>query len=217
MRISIAVLATLAGLTLPAQAQLEFSIGGRLGTLGAELSAGIRGERLGVRAGAGFASWSYRQKAGSVSFENQVKFTSRSAIADFYPTGGSFHISGGVTTAPVEMAGRGRPSINKMFTINGHIWSETQTGTVIGVAEWPDILPYAGLGWSGSMSGDRLKVTFDVGAAFGGPDFSLTSTNAAAGSQLATDLEAEAAKIQNDLDNYAKIFPVVSLGLRVRL
>jgi len=60
-------------------------------------------------------------------------------------------------------------------------------------------------------------VTFDVGAVFGGPEFALTATGATSGSTLEADVMAERATIQDKLDRYAKIYPIVSLGFAVRI
>jgi hypothetical protein len=203
--------------TTGAAAQASVSVAGRLATTGPGIEASVRSGHLGIRGGMSFFSWTYKQRLSSVSFETELKFVAKSAILDYYlSSGGSFHLSGGVMTAPIEATGHGRPSLNKVFVIGEHGYNASDVGSLIGVAEWPDAMPYAGLGWSGSTRGDRFKVMFDIGAAFGGPTFSLTATNATAGSPLAADLAIEEAEIQRELDKYAKVYPVVSLGFGVR-
>ena len=203
--------------TTGAAAQASVSVAGRLATTGPGIEASVRSGHLGIRGGMSFFSWTYKQRLSSVSFETELKFVAKSAILDYYPSsGGSFHLSGGVMTAPIEATGHGRPSLNKVFVIGQHGYNASDVGSLIGVAEWPDAMPYLGLGWSGSTRGDRFKVMFDIGAAFGGPTFSLTATNASVGSALEADLAIEQADIQRELDKYAKVYPVVSLGFGVR-
>lgn len=203
--------------TVPVAGQASVSVAGRFGTAGPGLEANLRTGHLGVRGGVNFFSWTYKQRLSSVSFETELKFVGKSAVLDFYPSaGGSFHLSGGVMTAPIEATGRGRPSLNHMFLIGQHGYTTNDVGELYGFAEWPDAMPYAGLGWSGSTGGDRFNVLFDIGAAFGGPDFTLSATHATAGSPLAADIAIEQAEIQHELDKYAKVYPVVSLGFSVR-
>jgi hypothetical protein len=44
----------------------------------------------------------------------------------------------------------------------------------------------------------------------------MSASNATDGSQLQQDVDAEAAEIQAELDKYAKLYPVLSLGVIVR-
>ncbi len=206
------------GVAVPLAGQASVSVAGRLATTGPGLELGVRTAHIGIRGSISFFSWTYKQRLSSVPFESELKFVGKSAVLDLYPSrGGSFHLSGGVLTAPIEAVGHGRPSLNKMFVIGTHAYNSSDVGDLVGVAEWPDALPYVGLGWSGSTGGDRFNVTFDIGAAFGGPDFSLTATSPSAIPTLAADLELEQAEIQRELDKYAKVYPVVSLGFSVRL
>lgn len=218
MRSTVALFAALLVVPAAVGAQTAISVAGRLASHGPGIEVGVRSGHLGLRGGASFFSWTYRQKISTLSFENQIKFVGKSAILDVYPSaGGSFHLSGGVMSAPVEMQGTGRPSLNHVLVINHRSYTDAQVGNLIGVATWPDLSPYAGLGWSGSTRGDRFKVTFDVGAVFGGPEFALTATGATSGSTLEADVMAERATIQDKLDRYAKIYPIVSLGFAVRI
>lgn len=198
-------------------AQTQVSITGHIATLGAGLELGVRTSRIGIRGGINTFGWTYRQKLSSISAEVDLKFRGKSAMLDFYPSGGSFHLTGGVVTAPVRLNATGKPTLNHQFVLNGQAYWETQVGDIVGEAEWPDFSPYAGLGWSGSMAGPRVKAVLELGAVFGGPTFSLSASKATEGSQLAADIEAERAQIQHDLDTYASIYPVLSFGIRVGL
>ncbi|MEO8478748.1 MAG: hypothetical protein ABI542_03875 [Gemmatimonadota bacterium] len=199
-------------------AQTQVSITGHLATLGAGLELGVRTSRIGIRGGINTFGWTYRQKLSSISSEADLKFHGKSGMVDFYLSrGGSFHLTGGVVTAPARLHATGTASLNHYFVLNGHSYTESQVGNLVGDAIWPDVSPYAGLGWSGSMAGPRVKAVLDLGVVFGGPTFSLSASNAADGSQLAADVKAERDAIQHDFDTYASVFPVLSLGVRIGL
>lgn len=204
--------------TLPAVATAQVGVSGRIGTTGAVLEAGVRlGNHLGVRANTAFGSWSYRQRISGISYEATLKFNSQSAILDFYPSaGGSFHLSGGVATAPIDASATGTPTLSHTFVIGNHLYSEAQVGTLSASTTWDDMLPYAGIGWSGGQKGARFTVVFDIGAVIGTPTVKLAAAGGTAPPTLAADLELERASVQHDIDRYLKAYPVMSFGIRLR-
>jgi hypothetical protein len=204
---------------LPATAAAQLSLTGRVGSTGAVLEAGLRiGDRLGVRAGTSFGSWSYRQRIANVSYEANLAFSGQTAIADLYLSrGGSFHLSGGVATPPVDFTATGNPSLNHYYVIGDHSYTEAQVGTLTAAATWSDALPYVGLGWSGGRHGERLAVVFDIGAIVGTPTMSLAASGGTPPAALAADLAAERDAMQRDVDRYLKVYPILSLGVRLRL
>lgn len=204
--------------TGPIAAQMELSLSGKLSTLGAGVEAGVRSGRVGIRGAIHTFGWTYRQRIQSNSSELDLQFRGKSALVDLYLSrGGSFHFSGGVVGSPARFRSTATPSINGRIVVNGKSYTAQQVGDLIGVAEWPDLLPYVGLGWSGSMGGPRVKAVFDIGVAFGSPTFDLTATNATEGSTLESDVAADRARIQSDLESLVPVYPVLSFGLRVRV
>src|SRR5690606_23409959 len=140
-------------------------------------------------------------------------FTSKTGLVDFYPwSGGSFHLTAGVSAPPAEVTAVGASSLNHFYVINGRAWPEAEVGILRGEAIWPDLSPYVGLGWSGGLHGDRFAMVFDLGATFGGPDFSISATGAETNAELAADIAAEQVASQRDLDKILKVFPVMSVG-----
>ncbi len=206
-------------LLAPVAGAQSVSLAARVGTTGPSLEAGVRvGGHVGLRAGMSFLDWTYRQKLSGVSYDAKLDFTAKAATLDFYPwSGGSFHLSAGVSAQPVEVTAVGRSTLDHYYVINGRAWREADVGILRGHAVWPDLSPYAGLGWSGKLHGDRFAMVFDLGATFGGPDFSISATGAETNADLAADIAAEQIASQRDLDRALKVFPVVSVGLRVRL
>jgi hypothetical protein len=119
-------------------------------------------------------------------------------------------------TTPVEVTGVGKPNFGGSYIFNGRAYPAASVGTVLADAIWPDLLPYFGLGLGGPGRGDPVALIFDIGVAVGKPTFSMSASNATDGSQLQQDVDAEAAEIQAELDKYAKLYPVLSLGVIVR-
>ena len=200
---------------LAAQAQPWIAIG--FGTTGPSAEVGVRTPRVGVRVGSSFLNWSYNQRISGQSYEADFRFKGRHAVVDFYPSaGGSFHLSGGVSGPPLHVRGTGRETLNHNYIINSHVYAASAVGALVADFFWPDLSPYVGLGWSGGMAGERIKFTFDIGTTIGGPDVTLVATNATEGSALAADVAAERDQIQHEVD-FAKVFPILSVGMKVRL
>jgi hypothetical protein len=74
-----------------------------------------------------------------------------------------------------------------------------------------------GLGFgTPAASHGALKLVMDIGAALGKPTIGLAATGAAGNPQLQADLDAQVAKTRTDVEKYAKVYPVLSLGLVYR-
>lgn len=213
-----AFLAALALAAAPAPASAQFALAARAGTLGigVEASALVM-PNIGVRAGANFFSYSFTRTESDVTFDADLDFKAVTAMVDLYPSArGTFHFTGGITTAPASVDGRGQPT-DGTYTFNGQEYTAEEVGVVVGTAEWPDLMPYAGIGWGTAARGGTIGFAFDLGVAIGKPTIELSATSAVPGSTLEQDVEAEQADIQREVNRYAKVYPVISVGLIVRL
>lgn len=211
-----ALVAVLAGTSLSAQS--DFSIGVRAGTLGLGIEASklITGN-IGVRAALHSTSHDFQDSEEGIDYAVDAKFKAITALVDFYLSRrGTFHFTAGLVTAPAEITGTGQPD-GDSYTINGTEYTAAEVGTVVGKVVFPDILPYVGLGWgTAAKRGGRLGFVFDLGVAFGTPTLDLTASSAVPGSPLAEDVEAERLEIQDHLDQYFKVYPVISLGIVIK-
>lgn len=212
------LLAALAHAAAPAPASAQFALAGRAGTLGIGIEASaLVTPHLGLRAGANFFSYSFTRTESDVTFDADLDFRAITALVDLYPSAqGSFHLTGGITTAPARVDGRGQPT-DGSYTFNGQEYTAQEVGMVLGTAEWPDLMPYAGIGWGTAARGGAVGFAFDLGVAIGKPTIELSATSAVPGSTLAQDVEAEQADIQREVNRYAKVYPVISVGVVVRL
>lgn len=202
----------------PLTAQAGFSVGGRAGTLGLGLEAAkLITPNLAVRGAVYRYSREFDRQESDVEFTVDLAFDGYTGLVDFFPTGGgSFHLTGGIMSAPAEIDAVGQPT-GGTYTFNGVDYTAAQVGTVTGTVRWKKTMPYAGLGW-GTPASKRGGLTFllDFGVGIGKPTVGLTASSAVPGSTLAQDVEAERQQIQADVNKYLKLYPVVNLGLAIR-
>jgi hypothetical protein len=219
-RFLITALALASLLIQPITAQAQFGIAARASTLGFGGELSWRGNKtFGVRAGGNYfqiskdVTWSGNPYHMTAQLEN---FT---GLVDFYPTGGSFHLSGGLLYNKNNGVGNG--TVTSGFTLNGVPYTSAQISSLTGTVDFRHTSGYLGLGFSGRS---RISVLFDLGVGFTGtPTFTLVGVSPLTGAQqtaFQTNLAAEQAKVQSeDLDgkSYLKYYPVISLGLKVGL
>ncbi|MES2305328.1 MAG: hypothetical protein V4558_07465 [Gemmatimonadota bacterium] len=225
MRVPVKILLALLAVptVLPAQGAgkhgSDVSIALRAGTLGfgAEISK-LLIPHVGIRLGANTFSLNKNIDQTDITFDAKLKAKALTALIDLYPSGrGSFHLTGGIITNPVEVTATGVPKQNGTFTINDREYTTAQVGTLTGSGKWPKTSPYAGLGFgTPANSHSAIKFLFDLGAAIGKPTIALTATGAANNAQLQSDLNSQIVDTQKDVDKYAKVYPVLSFGLAYR-
>ncbi len=196
----------------------DVAIGVRAGTLGLGVEVSkLLVSHVGLRVGGDFASFTLKnQKQTDISYDVKLKWQAFSALLDFYPAArGSFHLTGGLITNPVKITGTGLPTATG-FDLNGHTYMASQVGTLAGTGKFGSVLPYVGFGVGTAASNHGgLGFVFDLGAAIGKPTISLTASGAANNAQLQSDLNAQIASTQKDLDK-VPLYPVLSLGLIYR-
>jgi hypothetical protein len=102
------------------------------------------------------------------------------------------------------------------YRLNGRSYASAQVGTLSGAVRYPGARPYAGFGW-GSPAKNRGALGFstDVGVVYGHPTAALDASGAA-DPQMRADLEAQRVKTQDQLDKYARFYPVLNWGLTYR-
>jgi len=188
----------------------------RLSTLGLGIEAGKwLVPHVSARLGANFGSFNKTGKQQSdITYDIHLKLKAVEALVDLSPSArGNFHFTVGLLTNPVKLTGEGVPT-GGTFDINNHTYTSAQVGTLEAEAKFPGASPYFGIGFgTPARKGGRVKFLFDLGASIGKAKLLLTATGAANNSQLQADLQAQQQKTQDDLDKYAKVYPVLSFGL----
>lgn len=191
----------------------------RLSTLGIGLEASKElAEKFSARVGFNYFRHNFTQSQNDVRYDGFLRVQSVSVIGDYYPwLTRSFHLSAGVLINSTTMNATGVPESDGYFTINRHRYTNAQVGTLHGSATIPTAAPYIGVGFGRPVrSGSAWQLLADVGAAFMKPTLTFTATQSGTTPGLATDLAAEQAESQHDVNKYIPVFPVISFGLSYR-
>ncbi|MGV3710237.1 MAG: hypothetical protein ACO1Q7_15495 [Gemmatimonas sp.] len=194
---------------------VDMSIGLRVGTLGIGVEANkLITSRLGARVGYNMFSKTTTREQDDITFDADIKLHSFTALLDFYPSArGSFHLTGGVITNPLEFTGVGVPS-GAGYEIDGTTYTAAQVGTLNASGEFPSVLPYVGIGFGTPATSKKgVKFVVDIGAGIGQPTLNLKATNPMNNAQLAAHVENQRVKTQEDIRKYLKVWPSVTVGL----
>lgn len=194
---------------------VDMSVGVRVGTLGVGVEANkLISSHVGARVGFNVFSKNTTREEDDISFDAKVKLHSFTALIDVYPSArGSFHLTGGIITNPLEFTGVGVPT-GSGYEIDGTTYTAAQVGTLNASGEFPSVLPYVGLGFGTPANSNKgVKFVFDIGAGIGQPTLALKATNPMNNAQLAAHVENQRIKTQDDIRKYLKVFPSVTIGL----
>jgi len=208
---AIFVVLLLSNLAWPAHAA-DLGMGLRAGThgLGAEFGVGFT-PWFGLRAGASVLNVSGDYDEQGIDYDGTLKLGGYGLWADFFPMKGTFRITAGVLsnrnaieleavpTAPIE--------------IGGGTYDPSEVGTLNGNVDFDSTVPYLGIGWGNVARGKRVGFLCDLGVIRqGAGDVALSASS---GLVDPGDLAAEAAKIEDDIEDY-ELWPVISFGLSIR-
>jgi hypothetical protein len=198
-----------------AAAAQTVGLGARIGTLGLGPEAAVAlGERIVVRGGVGFNPVDFDQSFSDIDVTAELPTWYNVGI-DAY-LNGALRFGAGVLFKPDD------PTLFGVFTqnqvIGGQTFTPQQIGTMVGVIDSGDQVPYALIGF-GKHTAPGMGLFVDFGLAFmGEPDFQLDAVDGSLSSQsgpLRTALDAEEQEFEDDAGSYLRFWPILSLGLRI--
>ena len=221
-------MAVTAGLTVgnaTAQDSTGVGLALRAGTtgIGADVDVGLMSN---VSARVGYSAFNYNHSITNtdVTYAGKLKISDLSALLDWYPFHGGFHLSAGAVGDGPKIDVTGQPT-GGTYTINNTTYTAAEIGSLTGRLKLGNsVSPYVGFGWGDPVgTSHRVHFLFDVGAIYGGtPNVTLTAncgTAAPPGSpactQLQSDVLVEKQKLQNDV-SVIKWYPVVTFGVAYR-
>jgi hypothetical protein len=199
-------------LLIPAAASAQIAVGARIGTLGVGAEASFRlNDRIAIRGGYGVVPYELEQEVGDVKYN--VEPTSQLPNIGVDLRLGMIRFGGGLMFFQDSTMLEGTPT--GTVTFGGTQYSGSQIGTVNGSLDHGSAVPYGIIGF-GNPSGTGFGMFLDLGAAFTKkPDLQVTASGPiASNAQFRADLEEERQKIQDSLDKYFKVWPIISLGFR---
>jgi outer membrane receptor protein involved in Fe transport len=205
-------------LSLAAASAFGQAIAVKAGTDGAglELEYGISAH-FGARLQIDGASISRHLNKTSVDYDARLKFSNVQALIDWHPLAGAWRLSTGLVYNNNKVDLTATPS-GGTFTINGNTYPAASVGSLQGTLDFTKVNPYFGTGWGISPRGHGLFGSIDLGVQWQPNHVSLSATCGAAiqgtpaCSQLATDVVAEQAKLQQQT-HFLRAWPVIQLGI----
>ena len=218
-----------------AQAMRPFSkvaAGVNVGTLGigAEVATPLS-NRLNLRGGASFLSYSRNIESNGLTYIANLDLRSGQASLDWFPFGGSFHLSPGVMFYNgTKVGGSVQVPNDKSFTLNSVRYYSDPSDPLGGMADvtFPTAGPQFTIGFGNMLPRKKDKhfsVPFELGFVyFGTGTASLNFTGSACTSSggvncqqvnsfsaFQANVAAEQSKIERDV-KYARFYPVLRIG-----
>ena len=215
--LAIAATAAFSASTAAAQDQrIGVFVAPQISTLGLGAEVGYQvNDYVAIRGGANAFNISRSFKVDNVDYDGDVKLKSFGAMADVFPFGGGFRVTGGLRLNYNEGELTGTP-MGGNYTINGRSYSAADVGQLEGEVTFNRVAPYLGIGWMGSVFSPNLYVGADLGVMFQGkPKVKLGATNSSIAGTFATDIEAERRKVEDDLKDF-RFYPVLAVSVGYR-
>ncbi|MCW2396139.1 MULTISPECIES: hypothetical protein [unclassified Sphingobium] len=191
----------------------RYSVGVTAGTLGAGPEVGMRiNDTFGVRASASFFDFSHDIDVNDLTYEGKLKLESYGAVADVYPFGGGFRLSGGFRIAKNRVSATATPT--EPVTIGDVTYTPSEIGTLSGTIRAKDFAPLLTVGYAGGLR-RGIKFGVDAGAMFQGTprvDALRATGSLATNAAFQEQLLKEQADVNDEVNKY-KVYPVLQFSL----
>jgi hypothetical protein len=168
-----------------------------------------------------------------VDYAGQIHFRSGEAHFDWFPFGGSFHLSpGALIYNGNQVNANASVSGGQSFTLNGTSYTSDPADPVLGTGKlsFDKAGPMLTMGFGNLVPRHhRFSIPFEIGAIYtGAPTMALNLTGSACDSSgqncssiatnptIESNVQAERAKINKDVAPF-KFYPIISLGFGVKL
>jgi hypothetical protein len=209
--------ATAAVLLVPAVASAQHigvGVAARAGSLGFGGEVAVSVSRyFGVRGGIGALPLSYTGEVEDVNYHIESTSPISNIGVDFYPGFFDVRLGGGLMfiNNPTTFDARYSGDIE----INGETYSDAEVGALTGELDHGSTAPYVVLGL-GRQTNRGLGIFLDLGAAFLDEQrMAYSTTGSLSGNpDFEANLAAEASEIEDEVNRYVKVYPILSVGIR---
>lgn len=221
-------------LLMPLVSQAEgerWEFGASIGSNGIGLDLSYRySDSLRVRAGYHFYDLDVDTDAednngvqdDELKYSSELQLSNLGLLADWYPWGGVFRITGGAVANQNDYVVRATCENPSGCEVGSSTFSRTELGTITTKIEVEDFGPYLGIGWDRALDATkRWTISFDIGAFYqGSPKVEMTSDGSCVNSVLtgaacSAALEDEERELEDELESF-KYYPVASIGIGYR-
>lgn len=212
----------------------RFGVGVKMSMLGIGIEAATAlARKINLRGGYNFFTYNRSFNNSGITYTGGLNFHSVEGHLDFFPFGGSFHLSPGFL---IPMGDQIKASATvpggKTFTLGGTTYESDPTNPIKGNGKIDfNSSATALVGFGNLLPRKRSKhfsISFEAGAAFqGSPNTGLSLTgnacntsgtncvNAATDPTVQSNIQAQEKKINKDLAPF-KIYPLISFGFGIK-
>jgi hypothetical protein len=187
----------------------DYGLALKAGTLGPSLEL-VRSfsPQFNIKIGAAAFTYTYKnfQSSDQYNADANLKLSSVTILADWFPFEGNFRLSGGVV---VNLNKASMTLVPIKTYSDGNIqYTPEKLGVLNADITFQKVAPYLGIGFGNPAGGTSgLGVTFDLGAFYqSGPKVSMSATN------LLEPSASQSGQLQDNL-KWFKFYPVLSVGL----
>lgn len=204
-----------AGLVAAPLSAQGFGISPRASTTGVGADAAISlVPRINLRAGVGIIPIEPSFTLSDIDYTISFPTPQVLAMLDLF-LAGSFRLSGGLLAKTEDIGIDGELTDEEEVLIGDRTYTGIEVGALTGAVDTNDMAPYVGLGF-GNHAARGVGLVIDLGVALQGePAVDLAADGPISGDPaFQQDLERERTRAEDDLGNFFRAYPVVSLGLK---
>lgn len=136
-----------------------------------------------------------RYNEEGIAYDGTLKTTRLALLADWFPMGGRFRLTAGLTSNQYKLDLRASGA-GGTLTIGNTTYTTTAADQFRVLVKFPSTTPYLGIGW-GHGQGQGFRWSFDLGASIGRAKVSYEITGPAAGAVSQNDIDAELAELRD--------------------
>lgn len=211
--------AALWGLALPAAADSGVSIGVTGGTLGVGLQLGIAFTPYvalrGMVAGLDFSE-DFESDSDDLDYDGDFELRNAGVILDYHPWGGWFRVSGGAFLNDNKL--EGEAECEDFDCDFGGESDVLVRGDKVSVeVEFNSVVPFVGVGWSGTFGDSGWQLQSDLGVlVLGDPDVDVELSGPSSSVPgVQSEAEDEAEDVEDDLEDLS-VYPALMVGVSYR-
>ena len=151
-----------------------------------------------------------RRTEDGIEYDTKLKLNRAALLADWFPFGGSFRLTGGITSNQykLDMLATGAGG---SLTIGNTRYTTTANDQFRVQVKFPSSTPYFGVGWGHGM-GSGMRFSFDVGAKFGKATVSYALSGPISQQVSQADIDAELKELRDGVGKVRAV-PQLTFGL----